>query len=334
MTPAEESRMSKALDVISKYSANPIITFRDVPWPCTGAYNPGGVKTPDGRYALAFRADEFTDINQDQIEKLGVTPAAKKGGSIALALSDDGITFEVHPEPILTPLPDEDDSIYDPRLTMIDGTYWMTYATSTERGILNGIAFSKDLHHWERVHKTLPDNRNALLFPEKVGGLYVRLDRPFGHIFARGRGFDMWIGYSPDMEFWGRHALVLRAQDIPWGKVKVGPSTPPIRTDAGWLTLFHGVEMGEPDRFDWPFTYRTGVMLLDLEDPSTVVGVCPDPIMEPTEDYENIGYRSHVVFPGAMIPEADGTVKIYYGAADQSVALATANLDDLIGLCR
>jgi len=155
MTSAEASRMSKALDVIKKYSGNPVITFRDVPWPCTGAYNPGGVKTPDGRYALAFRADEFTDINQDQIEKLGVTPAAKKGGSIALALSDDGITFEVHPEPILTPLPDEDDSIYDPRLTMIDGTYWMTYATSTERGILNGIAFSKDLYHWERVHLSL-----------------------------------------------------------------------------------------------------------------------------------------------------------------------------------
>ena len=144
----------------------------------------------------------------------------------------------------------------------------------------------------------------------------------------------MWTSRSPDMEFWGRHELVLRAQDVPWGKVKVGPSTPPIRTDRGWLALFHGVEMREPDSFGWPFTYRAGVMLLDLEDPSRIVSMCPDPVMEPTEDYENVGYRSHVVFPGAMVPEADGTVKIYYGAADQSVALATAGLDDLVALCR
>ena len=325
--------MSKAAEVVTKYSGNPIITFKDVPWECTGAYNPGCVKTPDGKYALAFRADEFTDPNEDQIEKLGVKPAKKKGGSIALAMSDDGISFDIHPEPIMKPAPDEDDSIYDPRLTVIDGVYWMTYATSTERGIMNGIARSKDLFSWERVHRTLPDNRNALMFPEKVGGLYVRLDRPFGHIF-KGGGYDMWIGFSPDGEFWGRHKLVLRAKDIPWGKMKVGPSTPPIRTDAGWLTLFHGVEMKEPDRFGWNFRYRTGVMLLDLEDPSKIVGMCPDPIMKPTEEYESLGYRSNVVFPGSLVSEDDGTVKIYYGAADQCVALATAKLSDLVDLCR
>jgi len=325
--------MTKAAEVITKYSGNPIITFKDVPWECTGAYNPGCVKTPEGKYALAFRADEFTDPNEDQIKKLGVKPAKNPGGSIALAMSDDGTAFDIHPEPIMKPAPDEDDSIYDPRLTVIDGTYWMTYATSTERGIMNGIARSKDLFNWERVHRTLPDNRNALMFPEKVGGLYVRLDRPFGHIF-KGGGFDMWIGFSPDGEFWGRHKLVLRAKDIPWGKVKVGPSTPPIRTDEGWLTLFHGVEMKEPDKFGWNFRYRTGVMMLDLDDPWKIVGMCPDPIMKPTEEYESLGYRSNVVFPGSLVPEDDGTVKIYYGAADQCVALATAKLSDLVDLCR
>ena len=326
--------MPKPSEVVEKHPGNPIITFRDVPWRCTGAYNPGCVKTPEGKYALVFRADEFTDVNSDQVEKLGVKAAAEKGGSIALALSDDGIAFEVQPEPVLRPLPDEECSIYDPRLTMIDGTYWMTYATSTTRGIMCGIARSRDLHNWERVHRTLPDNRNAVLFPEKIGGLYARLDRPFGHIFVRGRGFDMWLGYSPDMEFWGRHQMVLQAADVSWGKVKVGPGTPPVRTEAGWLTLFHGVEMREPDKFGWPFIYRAGVMLLDPEDPSRVVGMCSEPILEPTEDYENIGYCSRVVFPTAMVPEADGTVKIYYGAADQCVALATARLDDLIALCR
>jgi len=324
--------MPNAADVIEKYAGNPILTFQDVPWDCTMAYNPSCVKTPEGRYALTFRADEFMDVNTDQIEKLGVVPSKEQKGSIALALSDDGIHFEIRSEPVIEPLPDEEGSLYDPRVTVIDGVYWMTYATSPARGIMNGIAYSDDLTHWTRVHRTLPDNRNALLFPEKVGGLYVRLDRPFGHIF-KGGGFDMWIGFSPDMEFWGRHRLVLRAKDVPWGKTKIGPSTPPVRTEKGWLTLFHGVEMREPDQFDWRFTYRTGVMLLDLEDPSKIIGLCPDPIMEPTEDYERIGYRSQVVFPGALIPEDDGTAKIYYGAADQCVALATARLDDLIDLC-
>lgn len=325
--------MVNAAEVITKYTGNPIITFKDVPWACTGAYNPGCVKTPDGKYALAFRADEFTDPNEDQINKLGVVPAKVAGGSIAIGFSDDGMNFKIHPEPILKPAPDEDNSIYDPRLTVIDGTYWMTYATSTDRGILNGIARSDDLISWERVHRTLPDNRNALLFPEKVGGLYVRLDRPFGHIF-KGHDFDMWIGYSPDMEFWGRHKLVLRAKDIPWGKAKVGPSTPPIRTDEGWLMFFHGVERVKPDKYGWGSKYRTGVMMLDLEDPSKIIRMCPDPIMAPTEEYESLGYRSNVVFPGSLIPEEDGTVKIYYGAADQCVALATAKLDDLVALCK
>jgi len=325
--------MSPTPDVITKYSGNPIITFKDVPWKCTGAYNPGAVKTPDGRYALMCLAAEYTDPNEDQVNILGVEPAEKARGTILLAFSDDGIHFDIRPEPVITPADDEDDSVYDPRLCVIDGEYWVIYATSTERGIMNGIARSDDLVTWRRVHRTLPDNRNGLLFPERIGGLYARLDRPFGHIF-RGKGFDMWTGFSPDGEFWGRHSLILRAEDVPWGHVKVGPSTPPLRMDEGWLVLFHGVEKGEQDRFGWQFKYRTGVMMLDLEDPTKVIGRCEDPIMEPTEEYESLGYRGNVVFPGALVPEDDGTAKIYYGAADQSVCLATCRLQDLIDLCR
>ena len=327
--------MSIATEVVRKHPGNPIITFRDVPWPCTMAYNPGCVRTAHGRYALAFRADEFPEsmINAGQREKLGVVPARDYYQTIAMAFSDDGVDFDIHPAPVLKPLPDEEGRVYDPRLTTIEGVHYMTYATDPERGIMNGIARSTDLLTWERVHRTLPDNRNAVLFPEKVNGLFVRLDRPFARQYVVRRGFDMWIGYSPDLEFWGRHKLVLHHDDIPWGAIKVGPATPPLRTDEGWLALFHGVQKREPDEYGWQLTYRAGVMLLDLEDPSRIIGICPDPIMEPTEEYENVGFRSTVLFPGALIPEADGTVTIYYGAADQSVALATANIDDLLDLC-
>ena len=99
-------------------------------------------------------------------------------------------------------------------------------------------------------------------------------------------------------------------KDVPWGKAKVGPSTPPVRTDKGWLTLFHGVEMREPDQFGWRFTYRTGVMMLDLADPSKVIGICPDPIMEPTEEYERIGYRIAPEFYGCVQPARSGNERI------------------------
>jgi beta-1,4-mannooligosaccharide/beta-1,4-mannosyl-N-acetylglucosamine phosphorylase len=211
-----------------------------------------------------------------------------------------------------------------------------------EEGVYLCIARSKDLHHWERIYKSEPDNRNAVIFPRKIGGLYARLDRPFRRGYRAEHGYDIWISYSPDMEFWGRHKLVLSHYDVDWGHHKIGPSAPPVWTAEGWLTLFHGAEV-DPGGEGWlpwineegPYpgkVYRTGVMLLDLNDPSKIIARREEPLMSAVAPYEmDPCYRPNTVFPCGMIEEESGGLKIYYGASDRHVALATVHKDDLLG---
>jgi beta-1,4-mannooligosaccharide/beta-1,4-mannosyl-N-acetylglucosamine phosphorylase len=186
----------------------------------------------------------------------------------------------------------------------------------------------------------LPDNRNTGLFPERVGGYFVRLDRPFP-VYSRTQPerFDIWLSQSPDLRFWGDSRLVLAVEDVPFANRKIGPGAPPIKTPKGWLALFHAVDF-DPSRGKngweprWQKRYTAGIMLLDLEDPAKVIGMSKTPLLAPEAPYEvSAGFRNNVIFPGGMVLEDDGEVKIYYGAADTVTCLATADLDDLLRLC-
>ncbi|MBO7318857.1 MAG: glycosidase, partial [Clostridia bacterium] len=185
-----------------------------------------------------------------------------------------------------------------------------------------------------------PDNRNMVLFPEKINGKYVRLERPFP-VYSRGGTdrFDLWLSTSPDLVFWGETELVLAVEDVPWANDKVGPAAPPIKTDKGWLTTFHAVDKNNRRRKNgweraWKKRYCAGIMLLDLEDPTKIVGMSKLPLIAPETYYETqSGFRKHVIFPGGMILEDNGEVKIYYGASDTVECLATADVNDLIALC-
>ncbi len=306
-----------AKDVVKRYENNPILTPDDVPYECRHMCNSSPVLTDDG-FVMILR------IDQEGRQFLG------------LARSDDGLNWTVQPEPFMMPEAAEENRIYDPRITRIGDEYVICYATDTSVGIRLGIAVTKDFKTVERKFLSEPDNRNAAIFPEKIGGLYCRLDRPFARIYEKERPYDIWISYSPDLRYWGDHKLVLRWQDVSWGSHKIGPGPPPVGTDAGWLTVFHGAELREPGVEGWHKTYRAGVMLLDLEDPSKIIGRCEEPILEPEPDvpYENSGYRPKVIFPTGLIDLGDGRVRIYYGASDQVMAVATAKIDDLIALCR
>lgn len=320
-------------DCIKRYENNPVITPKDIPYPCVHVYNPAACKVGE-EYILILRIDNTEDPDFPR-------------QCLGLARSRDGLHFTVEPKPVLTASLDEFGSINDPRVTFIDGWYYLTYCSDPgapglrEEGIYLCIARTKDFYNWERVYKSEPDNRNAVIFPEKINGLYARLDRPFVRGYKKERGYDIWISYSPDMEFWGRHKLLLSHYDVPWGSHKIGPAAPPVRTEKGWLILFHGAEIIEPDGYypQWKKgkatkLYRPGIMLLDLEDPSRIIGIRKDPLMEIVTDYEkDTSYRPNVIFPTGMIPEKDGTVKIYYGASDTTVALAIAKIDDLVNLC-
>jgi beta-1,4-mannooligosaccharide/beta-1,4-mannosyl-N-acetylglucosamine phosphorylase len=179
-----------------------------------------------------------------------------------------------------------------------------------------------------------------VLFPERIGGRYIRLERPMP-VYSRGMKdrFDMWLSESPDLEFWGKSRLVMGVEDVPFANNKIGPAAPPVKTKYGWLTTFHAVELdtergkhGWEDR--WQKVYHAGICLLDLEDPSKVIGMSKEPLITSELFHETeVGLRTHVIFPGGMILEDDGEVKIYYGAADTVECLATAHVDDLIALC-
>jgi beta-1,4-mannooligosaccharide/beta-1,4-mannosyl-N-acetylglucosamine phosphorylase len=159
----------------------------------------------------------------------------------------------------------------------------------------------------------------------------------------------MWLSFSPDLRYWGDSQHVLSSRDIPFANDKMGPGAPPIRTKSGWLTTFHGVwkdetmgRNGWEER--WPKIYSAGLMLMDLEQPWKILGFHDLPLIAAETWYETggraplgemfTGFRENVIFPGGMILEDSGEVKIYYGASDTVECLATAHVDDLVALCK
>jgi len=323
---SQQSLIKNEAKCITRFGGNPIIAPKDIPFPCERVYNPAACRQGDD-YVLILRIDQ---------------PEGKQ--CLGLARSKNGSDFQIEPEPVLTPSPEEYGHINDPRITFIDGWYYLTYCSDPdgdrlrEEGIYLCIARTQDFKHWERIYRSQPDNRNALIFPEKINGYYMRLDRPFRRGYRKEMGYDIWLSASPDMKFWGEHKLLLSHYDVAWGSHKIGPAAPPIKTPAGWLVFFHGAfipEKGSPDWQPWSCgqckVYSAGLMLLDLEEPWRIKAIRRDPVLVPHAPYEmNPVYRANVVFPCGVIPEPDGTVKIYYGASDYSIALATAKVSELL----
>jgi len=314
--------------VITRHSANPILKPDQVPYGPALVFNAGATKYL-GKYVMVFRNDYLVDGRiRGEMTDLG------------LAESDDGVRWTVSPRPCFAMRTDEVIRAYDPRLTVIAGRCHMSFALDTQHGICGGIAVTDDFEDFQVLSTTTPDNRNIVLFPEKIGGKYVRLERPLP-VYGRGRErFDIWISDSPDLKYWGNPRLLLGVESVPFANSKIGPAAPPIKTDKGYLTTFHAVDLdpgrgrnGWEDR-PWQKRYTAGIMLLDLEDPGRIVGLSERPLMAPEAPYETQGgFRNDVVFPGGMILEDSGEVKIYYGAADTVECLATASLDDLLRCC-
>ena len=328
----------KSCGCVIRHPANPVLTGADVPYDSDLVFNAGVIRYR-GKYVMVFRND-YHHIEGGRFE----------GTNIGLAFSDDGIAWRVEPKPCLDPRedrvtamfdtpPGEITRCYDPRLTEIDGRVCMTFAVDTLHGLRGGVAVTDDFEHFELKSLSVPDNRNMVLFPEKIRGRYMRLERPMP-VYSRGRDrFDIWISESPDLVCWGRSALVAGVEDFPYADDKIGPGAPPVRTERGWLVLTHGVDRdntrGKNGWEDvWQKRYCAGMMLLDLEEPRKVLGISRTPLIAPETPYETEnGFRTNVIFPTAAIPEPDGTLKIYYGAADTVIALATAPTERLAEIC-
>ena len=314
--------------LVNRHPSNPILTSKMVPYQSLLVFNAAVIKH-EGRYIMVFRND-FGSYDAKRID----------GTNLGLAFSDDGLEWQVESDPCFQISDSEILSVNDPRLIVIDGDCYMTFAIIGRHGIRGGIAKTTDFKSFQIIHQTLPDNRNLVLFPERINGSFFRLDRPFAsYLREEKNSFDIWISESRDLISWGRHRLLLKADEIPYCNEKIGPGPPPIKTEKGWLHIFHAVDV-EPQRGkngweeQWYKRYTVGIMLLDLDDPTKILGVSGEPLMVPEADYEiKGGFRNNVIFPCGLILEDSGEVKIYYGAADTVVCLASADIDDLIRFC-
>ena len=292
--------------MIKRYAHNPILTKADIPYPVETVHNAAVVKHAD-EYIMLFRSHLRTGRS-----------------IIGLARSPDGFHFTADPQPFLIP-DGEEFSVEDPRVTAIDGEYLITYSVYSRDGVQIALARTSDFTSVERVGLiTEADYRNVVIFPEKFDGLYARLDRPHSEISP----WSIWISYSPDLRFWGNSQLIMRPVQYHWDEMKIGPGAPPIKTDQGWLSIYHGVFPTMDGSI-----YRLGVALHDLRNPAKMIGVADSWILQPEDPWEITGYVHNVVFTCGAVAEPDGTVKIYWGGADTVMCAGEANISDLVALC-
>ena len=297
---------------LKRHPKNPILTPREMPFPCYTVMNTGATWFED-KVLLILRV-EYCD----------------RETHFHIATSEDGIRFDIEPSPVELPLT-RVETVYgeqhhfDARITRIDDTYYINYAIYLSRwGCCIATAITRDFKSFEVLPFTSePSNRNAVLFPEKIGGHFARLDRPQD---VNGNG-EIWISYSPDLQFWGRHLPL----DIPhrmWNKGKSGAGAVPIRTPKGWLEIYHATAATCSS-----LNYYLGAALLDLEDPSKVIAAPRSYVLAAEEVYECVGQTPNVVFTGGAVAIPDGTLNVYYGGADTRLCLAQTTVDDLVSFC-
>ncbi|NNE36179.1 MAG: glycosidase [Rhodothermales bacterium] len=300
--------------LVTRYEGNPILTKRDIPYPVETVHNAGATRF-EGRYILLFRSH------------------LHNGRSIiGIARSDDGYDFKVDSRPFMVPSTEgvfsrfEEYGVEDPRICSIDGVHYITYSAYSRFGVRIGLARTHDFKTVERISLiSEPDMRNVVIFPETFNGRYARLDRPHSEINA----WSIWLSWSPDLVHWGESEPVINPMTYHWDQMKIGPGATPIRTPDGWLNIFHGVFPTMDGS-----VYRLGVALHDIANPATVLSVADDWILSPEDSWELTGYVHNVVFSCGAVAEDDGSVKIYWGAADTVMCVGTARIADLVQLCR
>lgn len=242
-----------------------------------------------------------------------------------VARSTDGIHFEVEGLPAFSAgTAYEGFGVEDPRITHLDGIYWITYTAVSQYGIGTGLASTTDFRTFER-HGIIfsPPNRNVAIFPEKIGGRYAALHRPMPEGLGQ---HSIWTATSADLKSWGNHRLVAAPRQSGWDDIKVGGGAVPflvhVGNEDGWLSIYHGVTGNPP-------TYSLGALLLDRHEPWKVRARSRHPILKPEAPYEREGFFGKVVFTCGALVDGD-RVRVYYGAADDVTAVADLSLAEII----
>jgi predicted GH43/DUF377 family glycosyl hydrolase len=264
-------------------------------------------------------AYDFTDPRSVVLQSDRTTLFLTSLSHIRLARSRNGVDFEVENAPFIYPSNRyELFGCEDPRVVAIDGVYYINYSSVSDLGISTSLVRTRDFAAIDRMGVIFaPDNRDVCLFPEKIGGYYWALHRPApAHFGSPG----IWIAKSPDLLHWGDHRILLQSSQSGWDQRKVGGGAPMIKTEKGWLQIYHGVDESQ--------RYCLGALLLDLADPTLIVARLREPLMEPFAVYEKEGFFGNVVFTCGATVRGD-VLHIYYGAADEVIGLATISLNHL-----
>jgi predicted GH43/DUF377 family glycosyl hydrolase len=297
--------------------ANPILTARDLPYAVNSVFNPAAAQVGAETVLLA-RAERFTGQSH-----------------LVVARSADGVTgwrFD-HDQGLVPDPANHPEDLYgieDARITAVpEFGYLVTFTSYSAQGPVVSLAATRDFHSYERMGVIAgADDKDAAILPRRFGGQWLLIHRPVrdpqgpAHIrFSR----------SPDLRTWTDGGILLPAREGGWWDArKVGMGPPPLETEAGWLMIYHAVRTTGSGCL-----YRNGLALLDRDDPTRVIARSDEFVLGPEALYERTGDVPNVVFPEGWILEADGrTLRIYYGAADSSVCLATAELPELLAYLR
>jgi beta-1,4-mannooligosaccharide/beta-1,4-mannosyl-N-acetylglucosamine phosphorylase len=312
-----EDRPAGSTAILWRSGRNPIIP-RDLLPRSNSIFNSAVVPFEDG-YAGVFRVD-------DRMRTM----------NLHVGRSDDGVAWRIDPEPIdfvaaddrVPEIQERFVHAYDPRVTWLEDRYYVTWCNGYH-GPTIGLAWTTDFTSFHQLDNAfLPFNRNGVLFPRRIEGVYAMLSRPSdnGHTpFG-----DIFYSESPDLVHWGRHRHVMAPQPWTWASTKVGAGPTPIETEEGWLLLYHGVLTSCNG-----FVYSMGAALLDLDEPWRVIARGRDYLLSPQVSYEQVGDVPNVVFPCAALVDRDADrLTIYYGAADTVTCLAHGHLSEVLDSLR
>jgi len=299
--------------LFQRHKKNPILTAADWPYPAHTVFNPGATTLADGTTLLLCRVED------------------RRGHShLCAARSKNGIDgWIIDPQPTLLPnpaqYPEELWGIEDPRITYVEEIrrYVIAYTAFGKSGPGVALASTEDFRSFERHGLVMqPDDKDAALMPRRVNGNFALIHRPMYD-----SGAHVWISFSPDLQNWGSHQLMLQARKGAWWDAnKVGLSPPLIETPEGWLMIYHGVRHTAGGCL-----YRLGLALFALEKPGDCLARGDSWMFGPEAPYERDGDVGNVAFPcGVTIGKDGDTIFMYYGAADTSIALATGSLRGLM----
>ena len=299
--------------LFKRHSGNPILSRENWPYPINSVMNAGAVRLPDGDTLLLCRVEDRRGLSH--------LCAARSANGIDNWRIDSQPTLQANPQEY----PEEIWGIEDPRITYVPelGQYAVVYTSFSRGGPGVSLAMTKDFRSFERYGVVMqPEDKDAALLPRRIGGNWAMIHRPVTTL-----GAHMWICYSPDLRHWGSHKIILEARRGGWWDAnKIGLCSPPIETEKGWLTIYHGVRQTASGSI-----YRLGLALFDLSKPEVCLQRGDSWVFGPEAPYERSGDVKDVVFPcGQTIGEDGDTIYLYYGASDSCMALATGSIRSLL----